>query len=202
MPYLHKQNGFIIYVRLPWIAACLKVRRTRKTYRIERQNDMNKRYGWLTALLPVPLLLVSCTNAKHLQQDLISDPFPEAQAELREVVKSIAKDIMTANIEGLQAAHLESDKFTKFGPRSFDRQDVASTNESEAAFFGSVSNMSYEVKELKIDVFGDIGIVTYYPHVSFVENGKEKNVIGRQTFVFLRTANGWKIVHEHGTTKK
>lgn len=163
---------------------------------------MNKRYGWLIPLLPVLLLLVSCTRERELQQDLISDPFPEAQAELREVVKSIANDIMTANIEGLKAAHLVSEKFTKFGPRSFDRQDVASTNESEAAFFSSVSNMSYEVKELKIDVFGDIGIATYYPHVSFMENGKEKKASGRQTLVFLRTANGWKIVHEHGTTKK
>jgi ketosteroid isomerase-like protein len=115
---------------------------------------------------------------------------------------SIAKDIMAADIEGLQSAHLVSDKFTKFGPRSFDRQAVASTNASEAAFFSSVSNMNYEVKDLKIDVFGDIGIATYYPHVSFMKDGEEKKASGRQTLVFLKTENGWKIVHEHGTTRK
>ncbi len=109
---------------------------------------------------------------------------------------------MTANIEGLQAAHLDSEKFTKFGPRSFDRQDVASTNESEAAFFGSISNFNQEVRELKIDVFGDVGIATYYPHVSFVQDGEEKTASGRQTLVFLKTANGWKIVHEHGTIRR
>ena len=163
---------------------------------------MNKRFGWLTPLLLGLTLLVSCTAARHTQQDLVMDPFPEAQAELRDVVKSIAKDATTANIEGLHAIHLESDKFTKFGPRSFDRQDVASTNESEAAFFGSVSNMDYEVKELKIDVFGDIGIVTYYPHVSYMKDGEEKRASGRQTLVFLKTQSGWKIVHEHGTIKK
>jgi len=163
---------------------------------------MNKRYGWLIPLIQVLLLLVSCASERHLQQDLINDPFPEAQVELREVVKSLTKDIMTANIEGLQAIHLESDKFTKFGSRSFDRQDLASTNESEAAFFGSVSNMSYEVNKLKIDVFGDIGIVTYYPHLSFMRDGEETKASGRQTLVFLKTKNGWKIVHEHGTTRK
>ncbi len=163
---------------------------------------MNKRFRWEAILLPVLLLLVSCSSEKPSQQDLIDDPFPEAQAELREVVESIVKDAMTANIEGLQAAHLVSDKFTKFGPRSFDRQDLTSTNESEAAFFGSISDFSQEIRNLKIDVFGDIGIVTYYPHVSFVQDGEERTGSGRQTLVFLRTKSGWKIVHEHGTPKK
>ena len=163
---------------------------------------MNKKYIWQVLFLSVCFLLVSCTSEKSLQRDLLNDPFPEAQAELREVVESIVKDAMTANIEGLQAAHLVSDKFTKFGPRSFDRQDVAGTNESEAAFFSSISNFNQEIKDLKIDVFGDIGIATYYPHVSFVQNGEKKNGSGRQTLVFLKTEHGWKIVHEHGTTKK
>jgi ketosteroid isomerase-like protein len=162
---------------------------------------MSKKRVWLTAALPA-LLLVSCTGTRHTQQDLINDPFPEAQAELREVIESLANDVMTPNIQRLKDMHLESEKFTKFGPRSFERQDVMSTNESEAAFFGSVSNMNYEVKELKIDVFGDIGIVTYYPHVRFVKDGEETRVTGRQTLVFLRTENGWKIVHEHGTIRK
>ena len=162
---------------------------------------MNKRYRWHTILLLAFFLLASCTSQRSLQQDLINDQFPEAQAEIREVVESIVKDAMTANIEGLQAAHLVSDKFTKFGPRAFDRQDVASTNESEAAFFGAISNFNQEVKDLKIDVFGDIGIATYYPHISFVQDGEKKEGSGRQTLVFLKTENGWKIVHEHGTPK-
>ena len=69
-------------------------------------------------------------------------------------MKSIVKDAESANIEGLKAVHLDSDKFTKFGPRSFDRQDV-----------------------------------------------EAKKGSGRQTFVFLKTTNGWKIVHEHGTPR-
>ena len=163
---------------------------------------MHKTNGWQTQLLLVLFLLVSCTSERSPQHDLINDPFPEAQAELREVVKSIVKDAETADIEGLKIAHLVSDKFTKFGPRSFNRQNVASTNKSEEAFFGSISNFRQEIKDLKIDVFGDIGIATYYPHVSFVQDGEEKKGSGRQTLVFLRTENGWKIVHEHGTPRR
>lgn len=163
---------------------------------------MKKTRGWRIRLLPALFLFVSCTSERPPQRDLINDSFPEAQAELREVIKSIVRDAMTANVEGLQAVHLVSGKFTKFGPRNFDRQDVASTNESEAAFFGSISKFNQEVKDLKIDVFGDIGIATYYTHVSFVQEGEEKTGSGRQTLVFLKTKDGWKIVHEHGTPKK
>ena len=135
-------------------------------------------------------------------QGLIAETFPDSQAELRDVVDTIANDVMTANIESLQALHLVSEKFSKFGPRSFDRQDVAGTNASEAAFFSSVSDMIYRVDDLKIDVFGDIGIVTYYPRVSFVKEGETRLVNGRQTLVFLKTDQGWKIVHEHGTVRQ
>lgn len=150
----------------------------------------------------VLVLLLSCTSEKPLERDLVSHSFSEKQAELRVVVDAIARDAMTAHVDGLQAIHLESDKFTKFGPRSFDRQDVADTNMSEAAFFGSVSEMKYEVEDLKIDVFGQVGIATYYPRVSFAQDGEKKTVRGRQTLVFLETSEGWKIVHEHGTIRR
>ncbi len=148
--------------------------------------------------MPVALLLASCAA----KPDLVNDPFPQAQAELRTAVESIGRDAMITNIEGLKAAHLNSEKFTKFGPRSFDRQDVANTNESEAAFFGSIQNLDYRIKDLKVDVFGDVGIATYYPHVSFTKDGEARTATGRQTLVFLKTAEGWKLVHEHGTSRR
>lgn len=162
---------------------------------------MKERYRSAALFITGFLLLNSCLDERQSPRDLVNDPFPETQAELRGIVESVANDIMSANIEGLQAIHLESDKFTKFGPRRFERQDVASTNESEAVHFRSVSNMNYEIEGLKVDVFGDIGVVTYYPHVSFVKDGEEQSGSGRQTLVFLRTEDGWRIVHEHGTMK-
>ena len=131
--------------------------------------------------------------------DLVHDPFSREQAELREAVEAIRRDILVKNIEGLQGAHLVSDKFTKFGPRRFERQDVVSTNESEAKFFTSISEVSYEIEGLKIDLFGEVGVVTYYPRVSFMREGQRREGVNRQTLVFLRTQHGWKLVHEHGT---
>lgn len=104
------------------------------------------------------------------------------------------KDAEEANIEDFKDAHLESEKFAKFGSRKFERQDVVSTNETEEACFNSISNYKQKVRDWKIDVFDNIAIATYYPHVSFIQNREEKTGIGRQTFVFLRTDEGWASV--------
>jgi len=147
-------------------------------------------------ILPITALMADTPR------QLVTETFPSVQAELRETVFSIANDIMSANIEGLQTAHLVSDKFTKFGPRKFERQDVSDANASEAEFFSSINNVNYRIDDLKIDVFGDIGVVTYYSHVTFVKDNESKVVDGRQTLVFLKTVDGWKIVHEHGTVRR
>jgi len=162
---------------------------------------MGRKYCSLVLACAGPLLLAGCAIGSQEAKDPVNDPFVERQREIREAVMLIKRDIEASNIEGLQATHLESEKFTKFGPRSFERQDVAGTNESEAAFFGSISNTKYEARDLKIDVFGDVGIATYYPEVSFVKDGSEVVVSGRQTLVFLKTDSGWRLVHEHGTVR-
>ena len=92
---------------------------------------MNIKHNWLTSAFPVLLLLASCATAPRTSEDVIYDSHPESQVELRAVVESIAADIETANIEGLQALHLHSEKFSKFGPRSFERQDVTSVLSQE-----------------------------------------------------------------------
>ena len=150
----------------------------------------------------VSLTLGACSVEQREAKDLANDPFVDYQSEIREAVSSIKADIESSNIDGLQAAHLNSEKFTKFGPRDFERQDVAGANESEAAFFSSITDVEYEIRDLKIDVFGDVGIATYYPEVSFVRDGSDVAASGRQTFVFLKTDSGWKLVHEHGTARR
>ena len=150
------------------------------------------------ALIP----LAGCNSDKQARPPAADLSSPDSEEEIRAAVMSIKADIELSNIEGLKDLHLESEKFTKFGPRSFERQDVASTNASEEAFFSSITNAKYEVRDLQIDVFGDVGIATYYPEVSFVKDGKDVEVSGRQTLVFLKTDSGWKLVHEHGTIRK
>ena len=160
-----------------------------------------KSIHYLFSITMIYLLMTSCSTVEQKNIDIINDPFLQSQQEIKEAVEGIARDAQSANLEGLTSIHLNSKKFTKFGPRNFERQDVNSTNETESAHFGSVENLTMEIKDLKVDVFGDIGIATYYPHVTFTRDGEQTKASARQTLVFLNTDDGWKIIHEHGTMK-
>jgi ketosteroid isomerase-like protein len=159
------------------------------------EEDMKKLIPIFALLL---FVIVSCSQTINEQTDIINNEFPEKQQELIEAVNAIVRDAETANLDGLRDIHLDSDKFTKFGPRSFERQNVQETNESELAFFGRVTNYKEEVKDLKVDVFGEVGIATYYREVSAEQDGEVSNASLRQTLVFVNTEEGWKLVHEHG----
>ena len=54
----------------------------------------------------------------------------------------------------------------------------------------------------EIDVFGDVAIMTCYNHFSYKDNGGREQRVARNTLVFLKTDDGWKIVHEHVTPKQ
>ena len=130
---------------------------------------MKVKYFVQLSVLIIAVAILSCAGEHNDGRDIIHDPFTEEQAEIRKAINAIVMDAESANAEGLKAIHLVSDKFTKFGPRNFNRQDLAQTNASEEKFFTSISNYKQEVKDLKIDVFGDVAVATYYPYVSFVQ---------------------------------
>jgi len=152
-----------------------------------------------TALATMPLM--GC--ASTVKPDLAHDTFPEAQAELRAALEKIIHDAETANVEGLREVHLKSDKFTKFGGGEvYERMNYAECVESETAAVTSVEEYSSEAKDLKIDVFGDVAVMTYYPQRVVKKDGKILRYSARQSLVFLKTRNGWKIVHEHQSPKR
>ena len=124
---------------------------------------------------------------------------PEAEKEVRAVVMKIWEDAAKGDVSELSAAHLNSPKFSKFGPRIAARQDVKSTIETETEHFSSISDVSLAVEDLKIDVFGDLAVTTFYNNYSFIKNKIRVQGKGRVTLVFLRTEEGWKIVHEHSS---
>lgn len=160
---------------------------------------MNKRYVWLAPMLSV-LLLASCAGTRDARRDLAHYTFPEAQAEIQETLNAIINDVETANVQGLRDSHLNSDKFTKFGG-TFERINVDQCNEGEIAGVTSVQDLKFEMKDRKIDVFGDVAIMTCYNHFTVRDDGELKSDVARNTLVFLNTADGWKIVHEHVTPK-
>jgi len=137
--------------------------------------------------------------ATGCQQPEESTDTSKAEEELRTIIKQIWVDVVSGDLEALRSIHFESPKFSKFGPRIAERQDVKSTNETETEHVLSISDASFDLEDIKVDLFGDVAITTFYNNYSFTKNNIHMKGKGRVTLVFLKTEKGWKIVHEHSS---
>ena len=151
-------------------------------------------------IFSVTLVISSCDRIdKSTNASAASISEVEMEKELRQVVLKVWEDANNSNIPDLRSAHLNSPKFSKFGPRVAERQDVEQTNESETEHFSSIRNANLVIEDLKIDIFDSVGIATFYNNYAFIKNDNKLQGKGRVTLVFLRTEEGWKIVHEHSS---
>ena len=128
------------------------------------------------------------------------EPIEELSEELKLVVLDVWNDANNRDIESLKSAHFNSPRFSKFGPRVSERQNVDETNSSESEHFSSIKDVDLKMDDLKIDIFDNVGVVTFYNNYSFIKNSKSVNGKGRVTLVFYNTHDGWKIVHEHSSS--
>ncbi len=133
----------------------------------------------------------------HEAADIIRDPFLEAQATIRAEMLALNDIGRLRDWDGLRAAHLEGSKFSEIGT-GFERNDFEEMIAAEIAGVSALQDLSIDFRDLKIDVFGDVAVATSFPHYTWTEaNGKRGGMQRRATMVYVNTADGWKIAHEH-----
>jgi len=105
-----------------------------------------------------------------------------------------------ASLAGFQSR----ESFTKFDENPpFARQNPDEALIHEQAAFANISDYTYQVDELRVDLFGGLAVATFYLTYKgiFVNDYSfEGSPVGskdRVTMVLSRTQRGWKIVHEH-----
>jgi len=100
--------------------------------------------------------------------------------------------------------HSSRDTFTKFDENPpYTRQNSDEAFVHEQAAFANISDYSYDIQDLRIDLFGDAAVATFYLTYRgmFINDYSfEGSAVGsraRVTMVLSRTKAGWKIAHEH-----
>ncbi len=150
----------------------------------------------------VTLFLAGCEAAaseistEAPKVDIINDQFPEAQAEIQAVLDGIFKSIQDKDADGLIAYHLYSPKFTEFqnsAPRTGSKENEA----GERGLVAAISAFDYELRDLKINVFGDVAVITFNADFRPTIDGVTSEVNNQVTLVFVRADDTWKITHEH-----
>lgn len=134
---------------------------------------------------------------EEVKIDLLNDEFPEAKQEVKLTMDSIAQSAKDGDLDKLISFHAYSPKFTEF--KNGEVRNNGEENEKfERGVFGSVTEvLKFDLNDMKIAVYDNVANVTLHTdfHLKF---GEDLAVINEQmTLLFLKTDNGWKIVHEH-----
>jgi ketosteroid isomerase-like protein len=156
----------------------------------------------------LPLLIVSaclftaccrtCSDepATVAEVDLINDPFEAEQAEIKAVLDGIFESIKNLDADKLISYHVYSPKFTEF--RNADPRFGSEGNEQyERGFVAAIEGFDSNLGDLKIDVFGQVAVVTFEADFRPVMNGETGQIWANVTLVFVKVDGEWKITHEH-----
>ncbi len=130
--------------------------------------------------------------------DILNDEFPEEKVAIQKVLDGIFKSIQENDADKLISYHVYGPKFTEFrndGPR-FDAKD---NEEYERGFANGAESFEYNLGDLKIDVFGEVAIVTFEADFRPTFSGTPMQIWANVTLVFVKTKGEWKITHEHFT---
>lgn len=146
-----------------------------------------------SALL-VAIFVTGCGSAPT------TNPQAENSAE-RLQIKSRLQEIFAAaeklDLPRLDSYHLYGPKFTKFPAAPVGRQDAAIARQSEHDGLGAIRALAMRADDLKIDVFGDVGVAAFVLNSRFTAGGDPIERQERATLVFVKDHGAWKIAHEH-----
>jgi len=155
----------------------------------------------ITLIMFIGLFSTSCdkqeTTVEEAKVDLISEEFPEAQAEVLETFQAIAQSIIDGDMDKLISFHAYGPKFTEFkdgAPRNGGEDNEV----YERQLFGSVTEVvKFGADDLKIAVYGDVANLTFHSDFQLMFGEDLAVVINQITLLFVKTDDGWKLVHEH-----
>ena len=129
--------------------------------------------------------------------DLINDEFPEAQQEVMQTFGAIAQSIKDGDIDKLISFHAYGPKFTEF-KNGEPRNGGEANEEHERNVFGSVTEViKFDAKDLQIAVYGDVANLTFHSDFQLMFGENLVIVNDQITLLFVKTKDGWKMVHEH-----
>ena len=124
--------------------------------------------------------------------------------EVEAVIVAFFEAGKNKDLAALADFHSSQESFTKFDENPpYTRQNSEEAFIYEQATFANISDYSYKIDDLRIDLFGDAAVATFYLTYKgiFVNDysfeGSPVGSRARVTMVLSRTNTGWRISHEH-----
>jgi ketosteroid isomerase-like protein len=140
------------------------------------------------------LLGTGCASMRTV--DLRAD-YPEAQSQIAQRLHEVLVAAEEKQFDRLDSYHFYGPKFTKFSGASPSRLDAEATRSGEHTGLASLKDLKMRADDLKVDVFGAVGIATFTLDYSFAVGDQTVRRKDRSTLVFVKDGGDWRIAHEH-----
>jgi len=139
-------------------------------------------------------LVAGCawTQREHARAD-----YTKGRAQIEQRLQEIFRAAETKEFGRLDSYHRYGPEFTKFTDSSPERLDASAARTGEHLGLAATQNLKMRAEDLKIEVFGRVGIATFILHYGFERAGEDIHRRERSTMVFVLDGESWKIVHEH-----
>ena len=126
-------------------------------------------------------------------------------SEILEIIGHFFEIGKTKNLAPLRAIQLNDSRFSSYSDvPPLDLKDYATTIALQELRFVGVSDYNYEIKNPRVDIFGDSAVSTFQIKQTgmIIDNysfrGQHLSMESRGTFVLVKSPK-WKIVHIHLT---
>lgn len=91
-----------------------------------------------------------------------------------------------------------SDNFIGFSSTKHERLTRASQlKKTFLHYLSEGDKVKYSIKNLKVNIYGECALTSFYWQVDIHKKKKVKSLNGRASHVYMQEADEWKIVHEH-----
>ena len=120
----------------------------------------------------------------------------DIQKEIVAIEKSIVKLFNEKNIKEI----LNYFKTGFVGFSSTKHERVSSLSQLKKTFLHYLDEgeeVIYKIQNLKVKIYGESALATFYWTVDIKKKKKTKSIVGRGSHIFLIGEDGWRIVHEH-----
>jgi len=125
------------------------------------------------------------------------------QEQIVRVIQTFFETGKTKDFSVLGNIQVNSPEFSSFSDvPPYSLKGYAESIALEELRFASISDYDYEIKNAKISIFGNTGVVTFVLNQKgmLVDNkaftGQHITINGRATFVLIKE-DTWKIIHYH-----
>ena len=120
----------------------------------------------------------------------------EIQMELAVIEKSIVKLFNEKNIKDI-LKYFRSD-FIGFSSTKHERlTNLTQLKKTYLHYLEEGDEMTYNIKNLKVNIYGEAALTSFYWTVELKKKKKTKMINGRGSHIFVLLDGGWRIVHEH-----